>query len=84
MFSVSDLGMSFGDLMKVARHRTGMSARALSAKINSSPSYVSKMERGDYLPTLDTFARLSKALTLSDAEVLFLVRMLADDSSVLP
>jgi ribosome-binding protein aMBF1 (putative translation factor) len=77
IFNISDLNMSFGDLMKIARQRASLSARALSSKIDASPSYVSKMERGEYLPTLDTFARLSNSLDLSDAEILFLVKMLA-------
>lgn len=60
------------------RTRAGLSGRALSAAAGKSPSYTSKMERGDFLPTVDTFAALVEVLECSDAEVVFLVRMLRD------
>lgn len=68
--------LRFGDLMQALRLRSGLSARSLSALAGVSPSYVSKMEREEFIPTLDTFSRLVAVLECSDAEILFLVRVL--------
>lgn len=67
----------FAKLFAQLRTRRGLSARALSAAAGVSPSYVSKLERGEFVPTLDTFARLVAELECSDAEILFLVKMMA-------
>ncbi len=69
-------GVEFSQLMTKLRVRSGKSARALSIAAGKSQSYVSKMERGEFVPTVDTFARLVHELDCSDAEVLFLIRSL--------
>ena len=65
--------ISFPEVMKFLRESNGMSARGLSTQAGVSPSYVSKMERGELVPTLDTFAKLVKVLKCNDAEIAFLV-----------
>jgi len=71
-------GLGFPEIMNAVRKRSGLSGRALSRAAGKSPSYISKMERGEFLPTVDTFAGLVRALQCTDAEVVFLVRMLND------
>lgn len=66
----------FCRLMEALRNRQGVSARALSSAAGCSPSYVSKMERGEFLPTIDTFSRLVHSLGCTDLEIVFLVRLL--------
>jgi transcriptional regulator with XRE-family HTH domain len=58
-----------GDLIRMARERQKMSARALSAKANLSPSYVGKVESGEIEPSLKAFARIALALHLSRQEI---------------
>lgn len=70
--------LAFPELMADLRVRSGLSGRALAAAAGKSPSYVSKMERGEFLPTVDTFAALVSVLDCSDAEVVFLIRCLVD------
>ena len=72
---------SFGSLLASLRVRRGLSARALSEAAGKSPSYASKMERGEFLPTVDTFSNLVSVLGCTDAEVVYLIRMLNHGSS---
>lgn len=46
-----------------------MSARNLSAVANLSPSYVSKVESGEIQPSLQAFARIAMALSLTHQEI---------------
>lgn len=70
--NITDL--DFPALMSYLRTRKGMSARGVSSAAGVSPSYVAKLERGDFVPTVDTFARLVKVLECSDLEILVLLR----------
>jgi transcriptional regulator with XRE-family HTH domain len=67
--------IGFSDLMRLLREDRNLSARKLSALAGVSQSYVSKMERGEFVPTVDTFARLMEALGCNDAEISFLIRV---------
>lgn len=58
-----------GDLIRMVRERQKMSARALSAKANLSPSYVGKVESGEIEPSLKAFGRIALALHLSRQEI---------------
>lgn len=73
---------SFPILFAYLRNRTGLSARALSIKSGLSPSYVSKLERGEMIPTLDGFGRLIKNLDCTDQEVVVLVYLSARPKNV--
>lgn len=68
---------AFAQLMHALRVRKGVSARALSTEVGLSPSYVSKLERSEFMPSVDTFAKIVDALECSDAEIVFLVRLLS-------
>lgn len=68
--------LSFADLMIELRRRKGLSARKLSEVAGMSPSYISKMEKGEFLPAVDTFSNLVDALDCTDSEVIWLVRTL--------
>jgi len=52
-----------------------MSARSLSQAAGLSPSYVSKVEAGTMEPSFRAFCRIAGVLDMSDAEVLFVVKM---------
>ena len=60
---------STGVLVRSARSRKGLSARALGAKAGVSAAYVSRLEADSLSPSLRTFARLAIALGLSPAEM---------------
>lgn len=70
-------GNTFGEMMAERRLAKGLSARGLSLAAGLSAAYVSKLEGGDYLPTVDKFARLADCLGMTDIEIVFLIRMLA-------
>lgn len=53
----------------MARERQKISARALSAMAELSPSYVGKVESGEIEPSLKAFARIALALHLSRQEI---------------
>lgn len=71
-------GVSFGEMMRFFRERSSLSARVLSLRAGVSPSYVSKIERGDFYPALDRFARLVDHMKVRDDELVFLVRVLSE------
>ena len=68
--SVLTLPLMFAYLRK----RAGLSARALSDLAGFSPSYVGKVEAGEVSPSFSAFCELARALNLTDAEIIFLVR----------
>ncbi len=69
----------FGLLMKFLREREDISARQLSLKSDLSSSYVSKIENGTTVPTLETFARIIKQMKVSSREVYYLISILGRD-----
>lgn len=68
----------FRVLMRFLRERQDISARALSEKSGLSLSYVSKMENGDVTPTVEVFSKLVNNLDVSNAELIYLIRILGD------
>lgn len=68
-------------LMRSLRERSEISARALSIQAGLSPSYVSKVESGSVLPTIESFARLIEHLTVTDREIVFLLKTLTNKGS---
>lgn len=74
--------MNFRSVAKMARERTGLSARSLSRQAGLSDSYVSKMEAGSIKPNLEAFAKLAKVLRLNDKELLFMVRLIGEDYQI--
>lgn len=58
-----------GQALRHARQRLGISAKEASRRARLSPSYVSKVERGECAPSLETFAAMVIALQMSPLEV---------------
>lgn len=65
--------LNFGLLMRWQREKRGISARQLSSLAGLSPSYVTKMEKSELIPRVDTFLKMAKVLGLNDDEILFLL-----------
>lgn len=73
--------ITLGEAIRFARERKGVSARQVSQEAGLSPTYVSKVERGDMEPSLKAFGRIAIVLGLSDVEVNLLVRLHANEAS---
>jgi transcriptional regulator with XRE-family HTH domain len=65
---------SLPETVKFMRERRGLSAAKLSRLAGKSPSYITKLERGDLEPSLSAFAAIADVLEFSDAEIAFTVR----------
>jgi transcriptional regulator with XRE-family HTH domain len=63
--------------LRVKREQRGVSARALSASLGKSPSYISKVECGEITLSLTGFAEIAAALELSNFEILWVVSQAA-------
>ena len=68
----------FRALMRFLRERNEVSARALSEHAGLSLSYISKMEKGQVTPTVEVFSRIISHLDISNAELVYLIRILGD------
>lgn len=66
---VTGRGPVLGDLIRRSREARHLSARALSAQADLSPSYVGKVEAGEIEPSLRAFARIAMALGLTSQEI---------------
>ena len=51
-----------GEVLKAARHEAGLTQEELAARAKLSREYVSKLERGQQSPTVDTLFRLCAIL----------------------
>ena len=51
-----------GQILKEARHDVKMTQSELARKINSSKSYISRIEKGIIVPSVGTFYRIVNAL----------------------
>lgn len=69
----------FARLMKFLRERAGLSARQLSLDAGLSASYVSKIESGSVLPTIQSFAHIIQELDVSSFEVAYLLQTLTKE-----
>lgn len=67
--------VNVGTAINFKRRQKQLSARALSAAAGLSPSYVSKIESGEMEPSFKAFCNIAAVLGLSDAEIVFLVRL---------
>ena len=66
-------GMQFNTLIKSLRLSKNISARALSTDCGFSPSYISKIESGDLMPSIETFSKIVQKLNCTDQEILFMI-----------
>jgi len=62
--------------MKFLRERSEISARELSSRAGLSASYVSKVESGSVLPTIESFSKLISELNVTDMEIVYLIKLL--------
>ena len=67
--------INLANAIRFLRTRYKRSARGLSQAAGLSPSYVSKVEAGELEPSFRAFCRIAEELGMSDAEIVFLVRM---------
>lgn len=57
-------GLCFGGILKNARSRAGLSQRALAARSKCSTVFVSNLEQGLSIPSLEVVIALERALAL--------------------
>lgn len=63
-------GGSFGDNLRAARLRRGLSHEELSARADIDVATVYRLENGDRQPRLPTILRLAEALEMSASDLL--------------
>ena len=68
------MSQTLGETIRFARKRKGLSAAGLSKLAGKSPSYVTKVERGELEPSLSAFAAMARVLEFTDQEIAFTVR----------
>lgn len=73
----------FGELVREARTRMGLSAYELAARIDRQPSFVSRLENGQnaYPPEPALLLSLTKVLGLSRKQMLIAMGYLDDDAA---
>jgi len=59
-----------GETLKAARHQAGLTQEELAARAKLSREYVSKLERGQQSPTVDTLLRLCAILGVKASAIL--------------
>ncbi len=74
----------FYDMLAYMRLRSGMSARKVSVAAGLSESYVSKVEKGGVVPSIEAFAAIVHTLGLNASEVALLLSLLVkhDDEGI--
>lgn len=65
----SDLLSSFGNKLKQARKRAGISQEALAERADLDRTYISLLERGLRNPTLECIGKLARSLDTTVAEL---------------
>ncbi len=59
----------FGDRVRAQRQALGLSQEALAQKASIARAYIGSLEAGERNPSLDTVARLAKALAVDAADL---------------
>ena len=67
--------LTLSTAIKYLREQQGLSARRVSTLAGLSPSYVSKVEKGDMEPSFKAFCRIAQVLDMTEPEVLMLVKL---------
>ena len=65
------LAMLFAMQLRSRREAMDLSQAALGARAGYTPGYVSQLERGEGVPTLETIEHLAKALNVKDPRMMF-------------
>ena len=63
-------GEFLGPRIKEYRAKRGMSVVKLANEVGVLPNYISQLENGDKVPSLDTFIRITNALNVTADELL--------------
>ena len=67
------LASVFGDVLRELRTEAGMSQETLAYECELDRSFISMMERGLRVPTIETVFKISKPLKKSPSEIINLV-----------
>lgn len=67
--------MNYGKAIKIARSTKGLSQKDLGKLIDVNPSYISRLEAGERLPSTETLEAISKALSVP----MYLLMLLGSD-----
>ncbi|MFF2385172.1 helix-turn-helix domain-containing protein [Streptomyces sp. NPDC058108] len=78
------LPAGFGDMIRAARHRAGMSARALGRAVGRSHPWVTDLEDGVRPPSATMADRVSRALALDAWSDAILRSVAVDDADMRP
>ena len=62
------LAIKFGNILRSIRKFRGFSQEKLAFEANLDRTYISLLERGQRMPTLDTIFKLAEALKISPSE----------------
>lgn len=65
-----DIREVFGRNLRRSRHAKGLSQEALAHEIDMDRTYISSLERGQYSASIDTIAKLARALGVEPDELL--------------
>ena len=65
-----DIREVFGRNLRRSRHAKGLSQEALAHEIDMDRTYISSLERGQYSASIDTVAKLARALGVEPDELL--------------
>jgi transcriptional regulator with XRE-family HTH domain len=68
--SRSQQAKAFGEVLRAARARTGLSQEGLALAIGSARVYVGEVERGEKAPGLEFIFKVAKALGTSPSALL--------------
>ena len=72
--SSTTLGAAFGTELRELRHRAQMSQEQLAFEAGVHRTYISLLERGQKIPTLDTLFKICAALNVNPEDVVASVR----------
>lgn len=75
----SNMDNAIGRSIKYKRMKSDISGRKLSEISGLSPSYVSKVENGTLIPSINCFAALVCNLDFSEKEIALLINILYND-----
>ncbi|OMH28083.1 helix-turn-helix domain-containing protein [Motiliproteus sp. MSK22-1] len=75
-----DIRIVFGQVLREVRKSKGISQEQLALQASIDRSYISKLEQGQYQPTLATVFALSKILNCTPAELVNLVDLRLQES----
>lgn len=65
-----------GESIRFLRLREHLSAAGVSKQAGLSSSYVTKVERGDIIPSVSAFSKIISVLHPTDTEILCIIRAL--------